>query len=66
METGHGSLVPHQPQTLRIFNKDSGEEHATQVIHDTLLLNKCFLSYAAPAHEQLIKAAFDSFHWKKS
>lgn len=52
--------------TLRIFNKDSGEEHATQVIHDTLLLNKCFLSYAAPQHQQLIKAAFDSFHWKKS
>lgn len=53
--------------TLRIFNKDSGEEHAAQVIHDALLLNKCFLSYDAPAHEQLIKAAaFDSFHSKKS
>lgn len=24
---------------LRIFNTDSREEHATQVIHDTLLLN---------------------------
>lgn len=29
---------------VRIFNKDSGEEHAAQAIHDTLLLNKCFLS----------------------
>lgn len=35
---------------LRIFNTDSREEHAAQVIHNTLLLNKCFLSYVAPAY----------------
>ena len=51
---------------LRIFNTDSGEEHAIEVIHDIPLLNKYFVSYTILAYEHLIKGmAFDAFHSEK-
>lgn len=40
---------------LSIFNTDSGEDHSIQVIHDTLLFNKYFVSYTISAYDHLIK-----------